>query len=125
MAKSTAKSREITPAEKRTIAENIAPVKRGRGRPPKDPNAPVKEKVPTEFKINFGAILAQFGLDPSTIAKKHDNSQAACIVQVGKETLLVLESGHKVTVFKPEASYKRSFGGVMEMLKDYDIETGD
>lgn len=125
MAKVVKKTQELTPAEKRQIAENLAPVKRGRGRPPKDPNAPPKEKVPSEYKINFGTILAQFGLDPALITKKHDNSQSVHIVQIGKETVLILESGHKVTLFRPEQSYKRSFGGVMELLKDYDIESGD
>lgn len=91
--------------------------KRGRGRPPKDPNAPPKEK--TELAHNFRAavFIASIGGRAELIKRSHDNSEAQSLVEIGGKTFLLVENADNIGIFTLQTSCKRSAISLLKALE--------
>lgn len=98
-------------------------VKRGRGRPKKDPNA-----APTD-KINFRVkhILEGQGHKCEIIFNSHDGQTAISIANLAGNNYLILERGEGFMFYQAalEHKIKRSMKGVFKALELLDIETED
>ena len=107
------------------MTENKTPelqVKRGRGRPPKDPNAPPKEK--TELAHNFRAAIfvASIGGRADLIKRSHDNSEAQSLVNIGGKTFLLTEENDTIGIFTLQSTCKRSAISLLKAFEKLGVE---
>ena len=95
--------------------------KRGRGRPPKDPNAPPKEHAESGWNVKLGLFLLSLGAKVEVLNRAVDNSRAISMITIKDEMFMLVEKEGRAILFFDGAGCERSGRAILQKLEERGI----